>query len=227
MVGLTFRNVPDYESPSGANAGTLETRNTYTVIVTATDNGTAEDPDQTRATLPPLTVTVNVKNLDEPGGITLSTLQPLQGIPLTATLTDPDGIVDSNGETVFTGNQINDDLTAHASTTWQWARSSDGRSGWVDIVATTTANMEIDTRSRTPEADDVNHFLRITATYTDGFGSERTASVVSAERVRRNLENDSPAFVHAEGNEYTNDQGEIEDEPNVTAGEAIPTHPSN
>ena len=217
---LTFKNVPDFESPTaGVNSGTSEARNTYTIEITARDNGTDTNPAATLDSDPPLTVTVRVQNEDEPGTVTLSTLQPLQDIPVEATLTDPDGQANADGDTIF---PINTDLTNHASTTWQWARSRDGRTGWVDIVATTTENEMIDIKSRTPEKADIDHFLRVTATYVDGFGSERTASVVSSEKVRRNLENDAPVFVHAEGNTYTDDQEAVQESPNVSIGVAIP-----
>ena len=39
-----------------------------------------------------------VTNKDEDGTVTLSTLQPLEGIYLVATLTDPDGRVGADGE---------------------------------------------------------------------------------------------------------------------------------
>ena len=40
------------------------------------------------------TITVRVLNLDEPGTVTLSTEQPKDGVEITATLTDPDGMAD-------------------------------------------------------------------------------------------------------------------------------------
>ena len=56
--------------------------NSYTVTVTATDPAGETDT---------VTVTITVNNVDEPGTVTLSSLQPIEvGTPLTATLDDPD-----------------------------------------------------------------------------------------------------------------------------------------
>ena len=54
-------------------------------------------------------VTVEVTNVDEPGVVTLSARQPMAGVLLTATLTDPDGAT-SNAE-------------------WQWQKGSSNISG--------------------------------------------------------------------------------------------------
>ena len=74
---LTFKNSPNFESPTDANMD-----NAYKVTIIATDKkglkGTRD-------------VTVAVRNLDEPGKVTLSTIQPGIGQPVTATLSDPDG----------------------------------------------------------------------------------------------------------------------------------------
>ena len=52
-----------------------------------------------------MAVTVMVTNADEAGTLTLSTLQPRVGTPLTATLTDIDGAV--------------------SDVTWMWERADD------------------------------------------------------------------------------------------------------
>ena len=56
----------------------------YTLVLTATDDGT---PSKSTT----LTVEVSVTNVDEAGVVTLSTMSPQAGKPITATLTDPDG----------------------------------------------------------------------------------------------------------------------------------------
>ena len=89
---LSFKANPDYESPgdSGGN-------NVYEVTVVVTDSkGNTDEQD----------VTVKVTNIEEPGEVTLSTLQPRVGFPVTATLTDPDN-VDAD------------------SVSWQWYRGRD------------------------------------------------------------------------------------------------------
>ena len=61
---------------------TTDTDNMYEVTVQATD------ADRRMGTKP---VTVEVTNVDEPGVVTLSARQPMAGVLLTATITDPDG----------------------------------------------------------------------------------------------------------------------------------------
>ena len=126
------------------------TQNTYMVIVTATDPDSVSDM---------VTVTITVTNMDEEGTVTMSSTTPAVGTALTASLTDldsPDGVTGA---------------------TWQWARSSDGLTGWANIPGAMSA-------SYTPvDPDDVGMYLRAMASYTDGHGSgkdamEMTASVV-------------------------------------------------
>ena len=78
---LTFKRSPDFENATGG--GSNGSSNTYTVTVQASDGE--------EATTATRIVTVNVTNADEAGTLTLSTLQPVDGIELTTTLTDIDG----------------------------------------------------------------------------------------------------------------------------------------
>ena len=71
---LTFKASPNFEAPKDAGKD-----NVYNITVVATDSD-----DQTHE----MDVTVTVTNVDEAGTVTLSTLQPRIGTPLTATLTD-------------------------------------------------------------------------------------------------------------------------------------------
>ena len=87
-------------------------------------------------------------------------MTPVVGTAVTATLTDPDGSV--TGET------------------WQWEKSMD-MSSWMDITGATTM-------SYTPMTTDVGYYLRATAMYTDGHGSNKmmmatTTSMVTATAV--------------------------------------------
>ena len=106
---------------------------------------TATDPSSGTSAM--ISVTIMVTNVDEDGTVTLSTTSPVVGTELTAMLTDPDAGV--TGEV------------------WQWARSMD-RTTWEDI---TTATMD----TYTPVAADVPMYLRATAMYTDGLGSDKSA----------------------------------------------------
>ena len=84
----------------------------YTVTVTAVDPSGADDT---------ITVTITVNNVDEAGTVTLSSTQPVEEIPLTATLDDPDDVVSG-------------------SATWSWARSPNGTSSWTLISGATSAS---------------------------------------------------------------------------------------
>ena len=86
---LRFKSAPDFENPQG---GTDNESVTYQVTVQASDGGAA-------ATTAMEPVTIEVTNVEEPGTITLSTLQPQVGVVITAMLTDPDNIgVDKPGQ---------------------------------------------------------------------------------------------------------------------------------
>ena len=76
---LHFKEAPDFENPMDAN-----TDNVYEVTVTVRDSAGAVG---TRA------VRVTVMNVDEKGKLVLSPKQPDDGMPVIATITDPDGVV--------------------------------------------------------------------------------------------------------------------------------------
>ena len=88
-----------------------ETRDSYTVRVTATDQ-VGED-----STVP---VNINVTDVEEAGQVTLSPERPRVGTELTATLTDPDDEV--------------------SGVTWQWARADAQAGPYADITSATTAS---------------------------------------------------------------------------------------
>ena len=102
------------------------------------------------------TVRVNVTNAEDPGTVTLLPAQPQVGAKLTAGLTDPDTVSGSVG--------------------WSWERSPNSTGPWTAISNATSA-------SYTPRADDLNRYLRATASYNDGLGTGRSASGVSANAV--------------------------------------------
>ena len=82
----------------------------YTITVQAEDTA-----GQTDTTL----VTISIGNVDEPGTVTLSSSQPLEGLVLTAALSDPDGSV--------------------SGLTWQWVRSGTVISGAATSPTTYTS----------------------------------------------------------------------------------------
>ena len=79
---LRFKSPPDFEIPQGGSGNDSVI---YAVTVQASDGGAA-------ATTAMEPVTIEITNVEEPGTITLSTLQPQVGVAITATLTDPDEI---------------------------------------------------------------------------------------------------------------------------------------
>ena len=100
---LAFAAPPDFEAPADTGGN-----NTYEVTITAsdgTDNSDAED------------VAIQVTNVDEPGTVTLSTLQPQVEVELTATLSDSDVMVDG-------------------TLTWMWFRGSSVIAGAVGATYT-------------------------------------------------------------------------------------------
>ena len=136
-----------------------ETKRSYSVTVTATDPFGASDS---------IAVTITVTNVDEPGKVTLSSSQPQEGTPLTASLTDPD---------VVSGNP-----------TWRWAGADSGDGFFTDINTARLATF-------TPGTSDVNKFLRATATYRDGEGSNKTTTKVATIAVREApSSNSAPTF---------------------------------
>ena len=123
---LRFKNPPDYGADNGAD-------NQHVVTVRASDGGVDWSTK---------VVTVTVTDVDEEGTITLSSLQPQAGQPLTATPpTDPDG--DASG-----------------AVTWEWAKARSARGTFVEIPNQTAA-------SYTPVDDDEGYYLQATASYTD------------------------------------------------------------
>ncbi len=148
---LSFVIPPDHEDADDADED-----NVYNIVVVASDDargaGTADDA----VNMAYKKVTVTVTEVDEPGMVTLSSLQPQVGAELTATLTDPEA-------------------DSPADLTWKWYHSS-SRSGGSEIDGQTD-------NSYMPLAAHVGRYLRIVATYDDSNGDERTAQAVSANRV--------------------------------------------
>ena len=103
---LTFKKSPNYEMPGdvGGTPPAAANDNMYEVTVQATD------ADRRMGTKP---VTVEVTNVDEPGVVTLSARQPMAGVLLTATITDPDSVTTDN----MTGS-----ITTGVD--WQWQKGS-------------------------------------------------------------------------------------------------------
>ena len=102
-------------------------------------------------------VTVMVTNVNEDGMVTLSSQTPVVGIALTTTLIDADGEI--------------------AGVAWQWAsENTDGTFADIAGAGATSGNY-------TPADADVGKRLRVTASYTDGHGSGKSAMAESDNAV--------------------------------------------
>ena len=140
-----------------------EDRRSYEVTVTATDTWGATDV---------ITVIIEVTNVEEPGSVTLSTVQPQVGTEVTAELTDPDG-----------------DPTR---VVWQWARATSQSGSWTNVSS------GVDHASYTPVASDVGKYLRAWATYEDPQGGSKSANVVSDNPVQAAPAGNNSAPVYSE-----------------------------
>jgi hypothetical protein len=169
---LTFEESPDYENlPSG---GTGTNSDMYAVTVTATDS------DDGATNYP---IVVQVTNVNEPATLTLSNRQPVDGVEITATLTDEDS----------------PDNSALTSLVWKWARSSSPSGPFTDIEATTSNPTNSgNTSVYTPGPSDVNRYLRVTVTYADPAGSGREESEVSGQVSNSRSSNAAPVIVNSD-----------------------------
>ena len=103
-------NIGELRVPSTTQLD-YETKQTYEVTVTATDDQNTSDT---------VTLTIEVTDVEHEGTVTLSSTQPRVGSPFQASLSDPDGGV--------------------TATTWKWERSDDGVTGWEDIDGAQSAS---------------------------------------------------------------------------------------
>ena len=93
---------------------------------------------------------------DQMGMVTLSTQEPMAGMAITATLTDPDMMV--------------------TGTTWQWSKSMTMDGTYMDIDMATSMTY-------TPVEADEGYYLKATASYTDGHGSDKMAMATTTSMV--------------------------------------------
>ena len=149
---LTFETSPDFESPADDDLD-----NVYAVTVVASDGRLSATHD----------VSVTVANEDEPGRVDLSSLHPQAGVALSASLADPDSVVNES---------------------WSWQRSAD-LNDWSVIDGETAS-------SYTPVEADVDNWLRALAVYEDGHGAGKQRHRVSDSRTRAApVTNGAPQFV--------------------------------
>ena len=130
---LSFSGPPDYESPEDNDED-----NVYDVTVNAAKS------DYTSGSI---AVTIQVRNVDEQGSVSLSTTSPRVGRTVAASLADADGGV--------------------SNSSWQWEKSPSGET-WAQISGATSGSY------RAVEGD-LGSRLRATVSYDDGHGSGKSA----------------------------------------------------
>ena len=150
---LNFKKPPNYEKPRGGVAdnstctngvGEDPCDNEYKVTVVAHDGG-GEKPKK-------FMVEVTVTNVDEPGSVTLTPIQPQTGIPMMAKVEDPD----EEGTVVY-----------------KWAKSR-SKTGSYTTIAGATEMMY------TPMKDDKDYFIMVTARYIGASLTARSEYAVRA-----------------------------------------------
>ena len=151
---LTFKDKPDFEAPTDANKN-----NIYEVTVRAADS------DGNRGEK---AVKVTVMNEEEDGVVTLSRTQIRVGVPVTASLSDPDGSI--------------------SGLTWQWYDDTVDES---DL--TQNAIEDANSATYTPVAGDVGNTLRARASYTDGEGEDNAVGTAASD-VTVDTRNRAPVF---------------------------------
>ena len=115
-----------------------------------------------------LEVAVTVTDVDEPGEVTFDQPQPQATRSLEA-----DGPDDEDGGV--------DEIS------WQWSRSENADGPWTDITGATA-------KKRTPDTDDIGHYLRATVTYVDVHGDQSVSGVTDNPVEARTLANAAPEF---------------------------------
>ena len=154
---LTFKSPPNFESPTDA----APPDNIYMVMVKA---GDGEDAFAS------IGVTVRVTNLEEPGTVTLTNLQPQVKSNLRYDLSDADENENPSGQ--------------------QWSKSRSRTSGYTNITGATS---EI----YSPKNEDVGYYLRVAVTYVDGAGEGHDMAMASSMYPVRQLpdeDNSLPVF---------------------------------
>ena len=155
---LRFKRAPDFEMPTDSDPD-----NTYVVTVQASDGGAGTTATEV--------VTIEVTNVEEPGTVMLSTLQPQVGVSIPATLSDSDTFGDGGAKL--------------PSITWQWYRGS-------SVIAGATVGAGTVMSSYTPTTGDIGSVLSAKAMYDDGEDDDKTAQQDSAHAVREAPDSNIP-----------------------------------
>ena len=149
---LSFKKPPNFEIPTDIAGTTPSTAladdSKYEVTVRASDGGLT--------TIKSFMVEVTVTNMDEPGSVTLTPVQPQTGVAMMARVSDPD-------------------LPESPVTVYGWAKSSTETGSYTPIQGETEMMY-------TPTRDDVGHFIMVTARYRDLADSARDRTVTARSK---------------------------------------------
>ena len=159
--------------------------NMYQITLRATEQMTGGPDD--RAFTAEAHVTVVVFDVNEPGELTMNRLQPEVGTPVTATLSDPDGDIDTDGTVVSGDHEV--------TLGWQWYVSKvqdpveDVDSHWTaatgagnDTATYTPAGVRV--TDTTSTVTDEGRYLRAVVRYLD-MGVEDTDEDATVGMVRK------------------------------------------
>ena len=156
----------------------FETTSTYSVTVEVHDGRDGSGNPSTSVD-DTQDVTITIENVEEQGVVTLTTLT---------------GVIQAR--VVVTAELEDDDRPTGVS--WQWSQSPNGRTDWVNIGTGDTY---------TTTLADAGKYIRATASYTDGHGSNKTALKVSP-RVGRTAAGELAAGVPTVGERSARGGGE-------------------
>ena len=138
-------------------------------------------------------VTVEVTNVEEGGSMRLSAVQPQAGTSFY--------VIDEDGTTA-TVTDIKDDDRITSSIKWQWSKSRSKTTGFADIDKATNA-------AYTPKDTDNDYYLRVTASYTDREGPNKSAQATSSYLVQLAPSNNAaPKFADDQDPDMPEDQAD-------------------
>ena len=165
---LSFKKSPNYESGTDGDfnndgdrddTGEEASDNIYMVTVQATDATKRIGMEE---------VTVEVTNVEEGGSMRLSAVQPQSATEFY--------VIDEDATSVGVTN-IKDEDRITSSIKWQWSRSMSMTGTFTDIDKATES-------AYTPKDTDNRYYLRVTASYTDREGPNKSAQATSSYPVQ-------------------------------------------
>ena len=191
---LSFKKSPNYEKGTDGDqnndgdtddTGEEASDNIYMVTVQATDATKRVGMKE---------VTVEVTNVEEGGSMRLSAVQPQAGTSFY--------VIDEDEDADATGTQIKDEDGVTSSIKWQWSRSRSKTTGFADIDKATNP-------AYTPKDTDSGYYLRVTASYTDREGPDKSARAISSYAVQLAPSNNAaPKFDDDQDPDTTGDQAD-------------------